>query len=287
MNELKKTAQFIRGLQGATLEDSNMQPDNIDHLRTANLGPHLNTENKHFIKLLWGFLSSTGASEATYNDWHDLLLDCYPDDPFLSFNQMKQRIKQLSGIVPIYHDMCQHTCVGFTDPLIDCDICPICGANCYRPDLCEPCRPFITIPLGPVIQAFYTSPETAEKMRYCERKTAKILNYAQTHKGKLEAYNDTTCGRDYLNAVETGNINKDNILVQFSLDSAQLYRDKESDYWIFVYIIHNLPPEVHYQKRFVILVGFIPGLEKIKDSDSFIYPVLYHISALQNQGLQI
>lgn len=287
MDEPKKTAQFIRGLQGATLEDSNMQPDDIDRLHTADPGPRLDTEDRHFIKSLRGFLSSTGASEATYNDWHDLLLDCYPDNPFLSFNQMKRRVEQISGVVPIYHDMCQHTCVGFTGPLIDCENCPICGADRYRPDTREPCRQFVTIPLGPVIQAFYASPETAEKMHYRERKTAEILNYARTHDGKLEAYNDTTCGRDYLNAVETGNINKDDILVQFSLDGAQLYRDKESDCWIFVYIIHNLPPEVRYQKKFVIPAGFIPGPEKMKDGDSFIYPVLYHISALQNQGLRI
>ena len=75
--------------------------------------------------------------------------------------------------------------------------------------------------------------------------------------------------------------------MQLSLDGAQLYRDKESDCWIFVYIIHNLPPELRYTKRLVIPAGFIPGPEKMKDGDSFLYPVLYHISALQTEGLQI
>jgi len=287
MDELKKTRQFICGLQGATLEDSNMQQTDIDQLRAADLGPCLDTEDRHFIKSLRGFLSSTGASQAMYNDWCDLLLDCYPDDPFLSFDQMKRRVEQLSGIVPIYHNMCQDTCVGFTGPLIDCERCPVCGTDRYRPDTREPCRQFVTIPLGPVIQALYASPDTAEKMHYRERKTAEILEYAWTHDGKLKEYNDTTCGRDYLNAVETGKINKDDILVQFSLDGAQLYCDKDSNCWIFVYIIHNLPLDIRYQKKFVIPAGFIPGLEKMKDGDSFIYPVLYHISALQNQGLRI
>ena len=80
-----------------------------------------------------------------------------------------------------------------------------------------------------MIQALYASPNTAEKMHYCEWKTVEILEYAWTHDGKVKKYNDTTCGREYLNAVKTGKISKDNILVQFSLDSAQLYRDKESD----------------------------------------------------------
>ena len=52
MDELKKTRQFICGLQGATLEDSNMQQTDIDRLRAADLGPCLDTEDRHFIKSL-------------------------------------------------------------------------------------------------------------------------------------------------------------------------------------------------------------------------------------------
>jgi hypothetical protein len=66
----------------------------------------------------------------------------------------------------------------------------------------------------------YALPNTAEKIHYYEWKTAEILEYAQTHDGKLKEYNDTICGHNYLNAVETGKIDKDNILVQFSLNSA-------------------------------------------------------------------
>jgi len=82
-------------------------------------------------------------------------------------------------------------------------------------------------------------------------------------------------------------IKKDDVLVQLSLDGAQLYRDKDSDCWIFVYIIHNLAPDLRYKKSMVIPAGFIPGPEKMKDSDSFLFPLLYHISALQNEGLRI
>ncbi len=102
---------------------------------------------------------------------------------------------------------------------------------------------------------------------------------------KVKGYSDTTCGRNYLDAVETGTIKKDDILVQLSLDSAQLYHDKESDCWIFIYIIHNLAPDLRYKKRLVIPAGFIPGPKKMKDGDSFLYPVLYHISVLEMQRL--
>ena len=90
INKIKKTTEFIHGLRGATLEHSNMQQDDIDWLRAADLDPCLDIGDKHFVKSLGGFLSSTNASQSTYNKWHDLLLDCYPDDPFLSFDQMKR-----------------------------------------------------------------------------------------------------------------------------------------------------------------------------------------------------
>ena len=138
-----------------------------------------------------------------------------------------------------------------------------------------------------MVQALYGSLETAEKMHYHEHATTKILEYAQAHGGKLKEYSNTTCGHDYLAAVESGKIKNHDILVQLSLDGAQLYHDKDSDCWIFVYIIHNLSPELHYKKRMVIPAGFIPGPEKMKDSDSFLFPILYHISALQNEGLWI
>ena len=124
-------------------------------------------------------------------------------------------------------------------------------------------------------------------MHYRERAMGDILEYARTHGGKIREYNDTTCGRDYLEAVEGGTIKDYNVLVQLSLDGAQLYRNKDSDCWIFVYIIHNLPPDLCYKKRLVIPAGFIPGPEKMKDGDSFLYPILYHISALQNEGLWV
>src|SRR5258708_37467058 len=109
-----------------------------------------------------------------------------------------------------------------------------------------------------------------------------ILEYAQTHGGKVKENNDTTCGHDYLEAVEARRIKDHDILVQLSLDGAQLYHDKDSACWIFVYVIHNLPPNLHYKKRLVIPAGYIPGPDKMKDGNSFIYPILHHISALQN-----
>ena len=107
------------------------------------------------------------------------------------------------------------------------------------------------------------------------------------HGGKVKEYNNMTCSCDYLEAIEAGRIKDHDVLMQLSLNGAQLYHNKDSDCWIFVYVIHNLPPNLCYKKRLVIPAGFIPGPEKMKDGNSFLYPILHHISTLQNKGLWI
>jgi hypothetical protein len=133
IDELKKTACFIDTLRGATLEQSNMQQVDIDHLRAAEPDPCLDvTTDKHFVKALRTFLSTTNALQVIYNAIWSNMIECYPDDPFLSFWQMKQRIKQLSSVVPIFNDMCPNTCVEFTGPLADCNHCPMCEKERYH-----------------------------------------------------------------------------------------------------------------------------------------------------------
>lgn len=131
VDELKKTAQFINALRGATLEQSNMQPENIDHLRAADPDPRLDVTDRHFAKALRIFLSTTNILQATYDAIRSSMVECYPKDPFLSFRQVKRRVEQLTGIVPIFHDMCRDTCVGFTGPFANYDQCPICGKDRY------------------------------------------------------------------------------------------------------------------------------------------------------------
>ena len=138
IDELKKTAQFIDALRGATLEQSNMRQDDIDRLRAAELDPGLDITDKHFIKALRAFVSTTNASQATYNNFRSGMMECYPDDPFLSLDQIRRRVEQLSGVVPISYDMCPDTCVGFTGPLADRDCCPLCGKDRYRSGTREP-----------------------------------------------------------------------------------------------------------------------------------------------------
>jgi hypothetical protein len=264
-----------------------MREGDIERLREAPSHYPDEVSDKHFLKALRTFIATTNASEKTYNDVRAASQACYPDDPFLSFDQVKRKLEMLTGVVPILHDMCIDTCAAFTGPFSSLDACPKCSQPRYHPGTSQPRRQFLTIPIGPVIQALHLSEETAEQMHYLERVTERILQDMEKNGGKVEGYYDTACGMDNLNAWRTGTIKKGDVVLQISLDGAQLYRDKESDCWIFIYVIHNLSPDLRYKKRFIIPGGFISGPNKPKHTDSFLYPALYHISALQQEGLRI
>jgi hypothetical protein len=52
-------------------------------------------------------------------------------------------------------------------------------------------------------------------------------------------------------------------------------------------VFHNLPPDLHYKKAFVIPAAIVPGPNKPGDIDSYLFPSLYHVAALQREGLRV
>ena len=72
-----------------------------------------------------------------------------------------------------------------------------------------------------------------------------------------------------------------------SIDSAQLFEKKQSDCWIYIWVLLDLAPNLWYKKKYVLPGGFIPGPCKPKNLDSFLYTGLHHLHALQADGLCI
>ena len=77
------------------------------------------------------------------------------------------------------------------------------------------------------------------------------------------------------------------MVLMLSMDGAQLLRNKKSDCWIYIWILLDLAPDQRYKIRNIIPGGVIPGPGKPKDIDSFLFPGLAHVSALQREGLHI
>lgn len=283
---LQTTQRFVESLRMAKLEHSGMCREDIENLRNPAEETEL-IDPSPLLRSIRHFTNNTSASRDHYDTTREIELLNDPATEFLSFDQVKRRVRHLSGIVPLEHDMCARSCAAYTGPHAELASCPRCGSPRYMPGTTKAHKRFSTIPIGPVIQALYGSREIAGHMHYLEKKLANNLVNAQTGGGTFRIYNDTVCGQELLDAFEDGRFEKTDIALQFSIDGAQLRRDKPSEAWVFIWVIHNLPPEMRYKKAFVIPGAIVPGPNKPGDLDSFLFPSLYHVAALQREGLKI
>ena len=298
MEDTKTAFRFIKKLQEASLEDSGLSQNAIDLLRNPPQ-QRLNIEDDADLQLsLELYLGLGCASEDMYRIIaQKAILNRYPDSQILSFEQVKQRSVELSGVVQIKHDMCPNTCLAYTGPFAKYTRCPECDAHRYDQTIYRntggqrlvPVREFCTIPIGPRLQASWRDPQGVESMRHRERQTRDIFAHRRADDGSIEIgdYEDFIHGQDYITAVSRKEINEGDIVLMFSIDGAQLYQSKASDCWIYIWVVMNHPPEVRYQKRYVLPGAIIPGPNKPKNIDSFFFPGLHHLSALQKEGLRI
>ncbi|CDO78075.1 hypothetical protein BN946_scf185020.g1 [Trametes cinnabarina] len=132
----------------------------------------------------------------------------------------------------------------------------------------------------------YLCPETANDLGWRARITEELLELLKAGQ-PLGDLKDFCWGLDYLQAVQEGVIKPEDMLLMFSIDGAQLYESKMSDCWVYIWVIYELGPEKRYKKRYVLPGAVIPGPEKPKNIESFIFPGLYHIAALQREGLMV
>ena len=198
-------------------------------------------------------------SQKAYSSSRAHIQEHFPECKILSYAQVKRRVSDLSGVVTWKRDMCVDSCVGFTGPFKDMEKCPCCDKSRWDEDGLRksngkkkvPRKVFTMFPLGPQLQSRWRSPEMARKMFYWRDKT-------QEEQARYEdedyVYDDIFCGSDYLEAVENGVINDYDKVVMLSINGAQLYRNKKSDCWIYIWILLDLAPDQRYE-----ICNILPG----------------------------
>ena len=294
LKNMKLNLEFIQMVKEATLA-SQFTPAELQAFRNPRGIQFSPSEDRDLRLSIKSFISSLdhNQSQKAYTATRQNILDGYPDSEMLSYDQVKRRVSNLSGVVTLKHDMCVDSHVAFTGPFANKEKCPHCSKSRYDEEklaksggrLKVPRKVFTTFLLGPQLQARWRSPEAAQKMRYRQHKTEELLQARA--RGEDYIYDDVFCGSDYLDAVEDGRIKADDTVVMFSIDGAQLYRNKKSDCWIYIWIILDLAPDQRYKIRNILPGGIIPGPKNPKHLDSFLFPGLAHVSALQKEGLRV
>ncbi|KAJ7366430.1 hypothetical protein DFH08DRAFT_909722 [Mycena albidolilacea] len=177
--------------------------------------------------------------------------------------------------------MCINSCTGYTGPFSQCDNCPYCSKSRYEPDhppeVRIPCQWFSTFPLAPQLQALWWTPEGTNSLKYCQCCTAKIMEELARNNGICTSpYVDFFDGSDYPTAIQEGRISIDNMVLAFSIDGEQLYHNKVSECWIYIWIILGHAPSVHYKKNYVLPGRIIGRPGKPKNPESYVFPGFHH-----------
>ena len=108
---------FIHPLHDASLDDKGMEKEVLEHIKA----PYTHSLNLESDSDLWLsldlYLSNLHCSFSVYNANCDAFLRCHPKDQILTYDQAWRFVAQLTGVVPLSHDMCINSCTTYTGPL--------------------------------------------------------------------------------------------------------------------------------------------------------------------------
>ena len=290
LDALRNSSNFVDRLRMASLDNDAIPPDIRERLRSPPTAlPAIDADLRMCIEI---FLGTTNGSQSTYETVCQAIRRRSPEIQTLSYEQMRRKLVDLTGVIPVMTDMCFDSCVAFTGPFSELRACPECSSARYETVMqgnrrvSVPRKQALTIPVGPQIQAQYRSHEGAWNMGHRVRVMEPLLAKLRDG-GSIETYDDVYCSSILIDAARRGDLASDDVVLMLSVDGAQLYQSKQSDCWIYIWVLLDLAPDLRYKKKYVLPGGFIPGPNKPKNLDSFMYTGLHHLAALQKDGLRI
>ncbi|KAK1227461.1 hypothetical protein PQX77_009546 [Marasmius sp. AFHP31] len=226
------------------------------------------------------YLILSHSPENTYAQFRKLYNSTHPDnEQLLSYDQVRRRLRGITGIYALRIDKCKNNCLAFIGPWGTLSVCSGCGEERYD-DKGKPRSQFVVIPLAPQLQAQHRHPEWAAELRYRQQQTRRILEG-----GGLD-WSDVLHGSDYLQLAESGEIDENIMVLMFSEDSAQLYKDKDSSTRFGIVISADLAPDVRHLENSVIPLSVV-GRPNAAQHDLFSLLTLAHLAACQRRGFKV
>ncbi|EAU90253.2 hypothetical protein CC1G_11577 [Coprinopsis cinerea okayama7 len=276
---------IINRIRAASLDNDKLPPKVLHRLRNPRrprtTGDLLTPDERTCLQL---YISLSPYPQDAYISALDVIVDNFGMEKPLSLYKVRKLVEDISGVVPVYDDMCVNSCYAFVGQFADLDHCPHCNEPRWNQTALAqtgkkiPRQRQCTIPLGPQCQTLRASEEGAAAMSYRHRKVEELL------RDGVGKYDDMWCGEDLLDLTEELQLTDDDITVGFSLDGAQLFQNKKSDTWIGIWVIYEYDPMVRYKRKHVLPAVIIPGPKKPKNLDSFLFRSFYHLSALQREN---
>ena len=131
LDDLIMAAEFIKGLQGATLDDPSlgMSDKALQHLQN----PPYEQSPRVIDKVPWLVIDLYVGTplEATYVTVHKAILCFLLDLELPSYYKIKCLVADLTGIESVMHHICVNFCIAYTGPFLDLEACPVCSEPWY------------------------------------------------------------------------------------------------------------------------------------------------------------
>ncbi|KIL55656.1 hypothetical protein M378DRAFT_90586, partial [Amanita muscaria Koide BX008] len=213
----------------------------------------------------------------------------------LSLHRARKLAAELTNLQVQSIDMCSNSCIAYTGTRAHLDKCNYisgnkkveCGAPRYRMSKGKKvsCAQFTVLPVMATIRAMFANAETSELLRYRDRCLQRVLalyhNASNTRQSEADSqaeidaqrmYSDFGDGMVHLHHFSNMGLfqEKRDIAFAISTDGAQLTMKKQSNTWILILIILNLPPEVRYKSNNIIINFATPGPNAPGDIESFL-----------------
>ena len=210
----------------------------------------------------------------------------------LSLYAAKRLAMDLSGISAKKYDVCPNSCMAYTgEHAMKTKCCYVkpknvpCNESRFNSKK-KPRSQMIYVSCFDMIKAMYANTETSTMLRDRDKLLQKALYLLKKTEDIIKTYSDFGDSLVQEHLCTNLNLFKSprDIAFALSTDGAQLTMKKQSNTWVAILILLNLPAEIRYQTNNVIIPFIIPGPQSPGDIESFMYP-LFEDMAKANEGI--
>src|SRR5918994_541465 len=168
------------------------------------------------LKLLY-VKSKHNFTEATYND----IIKVFAQKN-LSLYKIKKSLERLTGLVPIFYDICKNSCICYTEINESLQSCPLCGSSRY--DLTEKSKKFMPyLSIKKRLEIQYNNKVRAKKLLYRHQ----YINNKDIDSEDLE---DIFDGKIYKELLDNNLFNdKRDVAFTVSCNGYQIFKQKTDD----------------------------------------------------------
>ncbi len=190
-------------------------------------------------------------------------------------------------------DMCPNSCLAYTGDFESLTSCPyrskktVCGQSRYTARG-KPRAQMLYLGFIDYLKGMFANLDTANALRYRDKLLQQTLALLATASGanSTRKFSDFADSDTHIHHFQKMGLFTDPRDVAFALstDSAQLTMKKQSDTWLLILIILNLPSEMRYKTHNIIVPLTIPGPHKPGNLESFLY-LLYQDFAKASEDI--